>query len=365
MSLWLLITILCSAAAVGLSIPLIRRFESVNASTMDEAVYKEQLQEAERDLHAGTINGPEAVLAKVEIQRRLASLEKNVTEARPITKWWRNAALIATASFVILGSVSLYNIMGSPDLPSAVSQHEKPTAPSTTPTPPEVAALVAKLLTHLKANPKDAEGWRMLGWSQFNLQKYPQSADAYAKALSIDPTNTDYKSAYAESLVQMAQGIVTPKARVLIAEVLAKQPKDSRGRFYDALAYEQSGDQSAALDRWLALLADTPPDAGWREDVKRRISDLAKATGRDVSAALAMANGDQKNMINAMVERLAAKLAANPNDLEGWLRLMHSYQVLGDSAKARNALATALSTFAAEKASTDKIKAAASELGLN
>ena len=135
MSLWLLITILCSATAVGLSIPLIRRFESVNASTMDEAVYKDQLQEVERDLQAGTINGPEAVLAKVEIQRRLASLEKNVTEARPITKWWRNAALIATASFVILGSVSLYNIMGSPDMPSAVSQHEKLSAPSTTPTP--------------------------------------------------------------------------------------------------------------------------------------------------------------------------------------------------------------------------------------
>ena len=323
MGLWLLITLLCSAAALGVSIPLIRRFDNVLGKSMDKAVYEDQLKEVERDFQNGAINSPEADSAKAEIQRRLATSEKNTADARPLTPTWRKAALAATSGLVILGSFTLYGIMGSPDLPSSIAQ------PNSTPAAGGsnsglVDEKIAGLMAHVKANPKDAEGWRMLGWAQFNLQHYPESADAYHKASDLDPANTDYKSAHAEALVQVAQGFVTPKSQALIAEVLAKEPKDTRSRFYDALSHEQSGDPSGALDRWLALLADSPPDAGWRDAVIPRIANLGKATGRDVGAALARPAGDQSDMIKSMVEGLAVKLAANPNDLEGWLRLMRS-----------------------------------------
>lgn len=417
MNLWLLMTILCSFAAVGVSIPLIRRFDhAAGGAARDTAIYEDQLKEVDRDLQGGTINTPEAESAKVEIQRRLAMATKNVTEARPISPTWRRAALAATAGLVILGSVNLYNIMGSPDLPSvSTAQQSASAAQGETPapaanaasTPGQVDAMIAKLTARLQSNPNDAEGWRTLGWSQFNLQQYAESADAYAKALALDPANAEFKSAYAEALVQAAQGIVTPNAQALIADVLATEPKDSRSRFYDALAHEQSGDQSGALDRWLAFLADTPPDAGWRDDVKQRITDLAKATGRDVTAALAMPSlptttqnsvtggtaksktaaippsasapeitdeqkaavqampeSDQKAMIKGMVERLATKLAENPNDLDGWIRLMRSYQVMSEPAKAKEAMTMAMTAFASDPANSEKIKAAALELGI-
>jgi cytochrome c-type biogenesis protein CcmH len=383
MNLWLLVTILCSFAAVGVSIPLIRRFDhSGSKAARDTAIYEDQLKEVDRDLQGGTINTPEAESAKVEIQRRLAIATKDVTEARPISPAWRGAALAATAGLVILGSVNLYNIMGSPDLPSVASvqapapaaQTEAVTAApaaNTATTPGQVDAMVTKLNARLQANPNDAEGWRMLGWSQFNLQHYPESADAYAKALVLDPTNVEYKSAYAESLVQAAQGIVTPNAQALIAEVLAKEPKDSRGRFYDALAHEQSGDQSGALDRWLALLADTPPDAGWRDDVKQRITDLAKATGRDVTAPLAMpslpttaqnqtmAQPEKDAMVAGMIAKLAAKLEANPKDRDGWAMMIRSLSVSGDKKGAEEALAKALDIFKDDKATIDGLKSIA------
>jgi cytochrome c-type biogenesis protein CcmH len=44
-------------------------------------------------------------------------------------------------------------------------------------------------------------------------------------------------------------------------------------------------------------------------------------------------------MIRGMVERLAARLQDNPDDLEGWRRLARAYQVLGDTAKASAAQA--------------------------
>ena len=48
-------------------------------------------------------------------------------------------------------------------------------------------------------------------------------------------------------------------------------------------------------------------------------------------------------MINSMVTQLSARLKDNPDDVEGWLRLIRSYSVLGrteDAAEAgRDALA--------------------------
>jgi cytochrome c-type biogenesis protein CcmH len=46
-------------------------------------------------------------------------------------------------------------------------------------------------------------------------------------------------------------------------------------------------------------------------------------------------------MIRTMVERLAARLEANPDDADGWQRLARAYAVLGDTQKAEAATARA------------------------
>ena len=50
-----------------------------------------------------------------------------------------------------------------------------------------------------------------------------------------------------------------------------------------------------------------------------------------------------------MVASLAARLKDNPEDAQGWLRLIRAYTVLGEADKAKDALATARKTFAAQK----------------
>jgi cytochrome c-type biogenesis protein CcmH len=39
-----------------------------------------------------------------------------------------------------------------------------------------------------------------------------------------------------------------------------------------------------------------------------------------------------------MVDKLAAKLEANPDDADGWRKLARAYQVLGEPDKAKSAL---------------------------
>ncbi len=394
MTLWLLLTILCSATAVVVSIPLIRRYENYGSANQDQAIYQDQLKEVDRDQTIGTIDTTEADAARAEIRRRLATAETLSSNVRPISSGWKLLALASTAGLVILGGVNLYANLGSPELPSVAS-----VPPSTPPTGQQAAAeapaaavaqaapdaaagagqveaMITKLQARLQTNPKDAEGWRMLGWAQFNTQHFAASAEAYAKALEIDPANIDYKSAYAESLVQSAEGVVTPKAQTLIAEVLAKDPKEYRARFYDALAHEQAGDQNGALDRWMGLLADAPADANWRDDVKQRVIGLGKATGRDVAAATTLPKldgaaptkplaADEKNaMVAGMIAKLATKLEANPKDRDGWAMMIRSLAVTGDKKGAEDALNKAEEIFKGDQSTIDGLDSIAKAAGV-
>jgi cytochrome c-type biogenesis protein CcmH len=393
MTLWLLLTILCSATAVVISIPLIRRYEDYGSANQDQAIYQDQLKELDRDQTAGSIDTTEAEAARGEIRRRLATAEAMSSTAKPISSGWKMLALASTAGLVILGGVNLYATLGSPELPSVVSaqppaQQAAPQAAAEAPaaaaqTAPDAAAgagqvesMITKLQARLQTNPKDAEGWRMLGWAQFNTQHFAASAEAYAKALEIDPANMDYKSAYAESLVQSAEGVVTPKAQTLIAEVLAKDPKEYRARFYDALAHEQAGDQNGALDRWMGLLADAPADANWRDDVKQRVVNLGKATGHDVAAATTLPKldgaaptkplaADEKNaMVAGMIAKLATKLEANPKDRDGWAMMIRSLAVTGDKKGAEEALNKATEIFKGDQGTIDGLNSIAKAAGV-
>jgi len=64
------------------------------------------------------------------------------------------------------------------------------------------------------------------------------------------------------------------------------------------------------------------------------------------------------------VERLAERLKQDGSDVEGWLRLMRAYMVLGDKDKARAAAASARSALAGDPDKLRRIDDAVKGLGL-
>jgi cytochrome c-type biogenesis protein CcmH len=60
-----------------------------------------------------------------------------------------------------------------------------------------------------------------------------------------------------------------------------------------------------------------------------------------------------------MVQGLAQRLAANPDDPEGWVRLVRAYAVLGDAAKRDAALRQARARYAARPQTLAQLDAAA------
>jgi cytochrome c-type biogenesis protein CcmH len=458
MTLWIILTIMTSAAAVLVAAPFLRRLDAPGeASAGDIQVYRDQLKEVDREEAGGSIDTDQAERARVEIKRRLLAADRaQAPMLARLSLGERNVAVVSVAGIVVLGAVGLYALTGRPELPSApaatpaftklasrssqsdaVEQLANATAaqgmsaprmdapqaePQSAPRPtlPSVDEMIDRLASRLKQNPKDPEGWRMLGWSYFATERFPESAAAYAKAVELNPNVAALRSAEGEALVRAADGALTPEARGLFASALALDAKDPRARFFDGLMKEQAGDKQAALDTWVALLNDADPKEPWIPDLTQRTDALAGELGVDLSTRLhrpqaapkggvletlrqqektpgetpsktsqsqppqapvaaagekgptaedvrraaGMAPADRMAMIRGMVDSLAARLDQSPRDVDGWIKLIRSRKVLGEADAAKQALDRALAVFSDSPQEKAQIAAAAHELGV-
>jgi cytochrome c-type biogenesis protein CcmH len=270
---------------------------------------------------------------------------------------------------------------------------------------PSVDEMVQRLAERLAQNPKDGEGWRTLGWSYFNTGRYAEAGDAYAKAIELNPGSTELRTARIEALVRSADGTMTSDANNAIEEILSIDPQNGRARFFKALAKQQRGDKTAALADWIKLLGDTDSGEPWVPELKSKISELERDLGvdvaapaagpkssapggvfdalqaldrspaapaiekgpgpQDVSAAEAMPPADRSAMIRGMVDGLARRLDQSPRDADGWIKLIRSRMVLGETEQARQALSRSVEVFTDDNDQKNRIIAAARELGLD
>lgn len=183
---------------------------------------------------------------------------------------------------------------------------------------PDVNTMIERLEARLESAPDDVRGWRMLGWSYFNMGLYEKAAAAYAKAAELDPNSPELKAAYEEA-----------KAKASQVGDAATAPRP------------QSED----------LQADTAAKTAIGPAVETPASEAAPPHQNDAA-------------IRSMVDGLAARLESSPRDVEGWTRLMRSRVVLGEREVAASALRKALDVFKDDSAASGQISAAAVELGL-
>lgn len=363
--LWILLGLVTAAVLALLIWPLVKPPQAAaDRGRHDIEVYRDQLKEIEAERARGNLGDAEAEAAKREIERRLLK----AAEAREAKLTPRSALVTAliVAVAVPAGAVALYLKLGQPSLPA------QPLASRSLPKGDVAAAreagniaeMAAKLAEKLKQNPNDLQGWMLLGRSYMQIDRFEDAAAAYARAAEIAPDDVNARMGAAESQVYAAEGTVTPKAEAAFKELLALDPKYPGARYYLALARRQAGDLQAAFDGWKALAADSEPDAPWQPALQARLRetadalkiDLAEAlpkptepqpaeprgpTQEQMQAAASMSPEERQQMIRGMVDSLAARLKDNPDDAEGWTRLARSYEVLGETKKAKEARAKA------------------------
>ena len=239
------------------------------------------------------------------------------------------ALLLAAAAVLVLGiGGGAYYFVGRPHL----AQREANGLNTR-----EVGGLVPFLIQRVRQYPKDVRAWRYLGQAYMAANDPRDAAKAFAKA--IDLTGQDdarLDAAYGEALVLANEGAVPPEAEAAFTAALSADPANAPARFYLGLAKAVHNDRAGAIALWQSLLADTPVTAPLHQLLVDRIAIL---TSQSVGP------GGAPNP-RAMVDMLAARLKADPNDALGWVRLIRAYGVLGETQKAKDALAMARKTFA-------------------
>jgi cytochrome c-type biogenesis protein CcmH len=170
--------------------------------------------------------------------------------------------------------------------------------------------------------------------------------------VALAPERADLWSLLGEAYAYQA-GDLTDEARIAFEEAIKRDPKIVEPRFYLARARLLAGDKAGGLAEWRAILADLPPGDERGETIRQAMAEAEGAPGA--------ASGDagQMAMIRGMVDGLAARLKANPDDPEGWVRLVRAYAVLGEAGSRDAALAQAKARYARDPAVLNQLAEAA------
>ena len=366
MTIWIIFAAMTAAVMAGLLLPAMRRDQApaTERAAFDKAVFRDQLAEVERDRARGLIGEAEAAAASNEISRRL--LQAAQGEPKSAAPAGRVAlAAVAAALLVPAIAVPLYMEYGNPGLPDVPRGPRIENAAANNDFP----ALVAKVEAHLGANPDDVQGWAILAPAYRREQRWDDAAEAFANILRLSKPTAEILSDYGEMLVFAKQGIVSAEAHKAFGEALLLDPKDPKARFFVAIGLKQEGKMDQARTALQALLADAPADAAWRPMVEAEIADTSAsrppALSQDqMAAGASMAAGDQQQMIRSMVDGLEAKLKADANNLEGWLRLIRARTVLNEPDRAKAALASAREFFKDKPDALASLDGLAKELNL-
>jgi len=363
MLFWILAAALTVAVLLLIVPPLLKPAEAAPArDAYDREVYRDQLDELERDRARGLVNAAQAEAAKAEIARRMLAVAAPAsTETGGVPRNAKALALVLALT-VPVGALGVYGAVGRPDAPAQPLASRNLEQERGGP-PKSVIAAIDKLKQQLAENPNDPEGWAILGQAYVKMNRPTEAADALRRAVALSADDTELLGLFGETLVESNDGTVPEEARTAFDRVLAKDPKDSRARFFSAMARYQAGDRQDALDRWRALLAESPANAAWVPVVRDQIREAALALNLDPAAVTPdplpateapataqapqpqqppqMSAEDRDQMVRGMVASLAAKMEADPSDVNGWLTLARSYGVLGDRAKAMEAVRNA------------------------
>lgn len=352
-SIAVLLTLLVLAWMVR---PLLRPApqSGVSSLRLNADIYRDQLQTLERDLARGAISPTDYEATQDELQLRLLDDTKEsapAPQAHSATFWTARRTAAAIALLIPLGAGGMYWWLGTPQAIDPVRAQKADQD--------KISKMVDGLAERLKANPDNPKGWVMLARSYKVMGRLPEAEDAYAKAGTLVETDPDLLADYADLLAARAGDSLEGRPMVLVNKALALNPMHPMSLMLAGTAAYRQGNFAGAINHWEKLLSILEPGSPDAEQLQSDIADArakagmpppVKATSRAANATGAGADASKlppvdaaaagpmtPEKINQMVERLAERLKANPDDLAGWARLARAYKVQGRLAEAEQA----------------------------
>jgi cytochrome c-type biogenesis protein CcmH len=296
---WFIATLLVALTLGMLLWPLLRARHAAVAPGNDDAaiaVYRDQKRALDAECAAGAITTSERDAALSELARRISedvtaavlpptpSLASATSTTAPAPKraW---ALAIALLLLVPAAAFTLYQRLGNPV--AAIAATATGVGPGHEVSERQIAAMVESLAQRLKQRPEDADGWVLLAHSYQALERFAESADAYAHADALLPNDASLLADYADVLAMAQDRRLSGAPATLIQRALAIDPKQKKALALAATVALETREFDTSLAYWRRLAAELPAGSDEARQVADVITEVgaAKLEGKGVPAS--------------------------------------------------------------------------------
>lgn len=336
----------------------------IDSASSDIEIYKNQLAELDSDLKRGLIDEESAGEARLELSRNILAAEKQIRKnasSRYRSPTLKIVIIIAVLCVPVI-TIGVYSLLGQPGLESHPFNDLMLKNPQEL-TPEEKLVRTEALFAR---NPNDGRLADELATGYLVQGRFQDAVNTYVSALRLNGDAAPRLVGYGMALTGFNGGTINDDAQKSFEKAVKLAPDDFYPRLFIAEALRQAGKTDEAIASLKEYLVHAPKDNVGRPRVEAMIKELQNAEDKmQVSPPKEVENNgglkadgetsisgdnDIEGDITAMVKQLAARLEQQPDDLEGWKKLIHSWLVLKETKKALSALKEGQSKLSQDKA---------------
>jgi len=283
---WILAGLLLAGALLFVVPPLsgTRRRRALAASRREAniSIYRDQMQELETDLAAGTLSPDQYEQARRELESRVledtAVADSAADPAAQGAKWLP----LAVGAGVPVLALSLYLVLGNPrglDPQQALPAQAAGGQQAHEVTSEQISGMVDSLAAKLKQNPDNPQGWVMLARSYNVLQRFPEAVQAYEKAVAQVPNDGPLLADYADALAMVQGGDLSGKPAQMIDKSLKADPNNVKGLALAGTVEFEKGNYGGALIHWQKAASLLPPESEFARSIQSSIAEAQQKGG--------------------------------------------------------------------------------------
>jgi cytochrome c-type biogenesis protein CcmH len=224
------------------------------------AVYRDQLRELDADLAAGTLAQADYDQSRRELEARL--LQDVSTDTKGISH--SKTAVVAAGVAIPMLALVLYLVIGSPGSFTGDEHVER---------------MVARLAAHLRENPDDVTGWKLLGRSYAALGRFDEATQALARAATHAPQDAQLLVDLADALGMARGRSLQGEPEKLVLRALEIDPQNAKGLALAGTAAFDRRDFAAAARYWERMLPLVPPDSEDARVIRENVAEARKLAG--------------------------------------------------------------------------------------
>ncbi len=275
-----------------------------SAKEINAGVYRDQLQELDRDLAAGTLSEADHAQARTELQRRLLD-DVAQGDAAVVTPFGSRRTTWSLALVLPVAAIGLYLWLGSPAaLDPAVTR---------APTQQDVEKMVADLAARMERDPSDPKGWIVLARSYRVMGRLPEAQAAFERIGAPLEQDATLLAEYGDVLATRAMGNFEGKPSEVVQRALKLDPQNPMAISLAATAAYNRGDFAGAVSLWENLLRIVPAeseDAKWLQQAVTKTREQMAAGG--AQGPVAAASGAQPPQAASAGPSITGRVTLSP-----------------------------------------------------